>query len=50
MRESAVRWQRRSAELAVARGELSETPALVGPCTRGAGSPATHTLSVGPTN
>jgi class 3 adenylate cyclase/predicted ATPase len=29
MRESAVRWQRRSAELAVARGELSETPALV---------------------
>ena len=30
MREKAVRWQRRSAELAVARGELSETPALVG--------------------
>jgi class 3 adenylate cyclase/predicted ATPase len=30
MREKAVRWQRRSAELAVARGELSETPTLVG--------------------
>ena len=31
MRENAVRWQRRSAELAVARGELSETPDLVRP-------------------
>jgi predicted ATPase len=31
MRQSAVRWQSRSAELAVARGELSETPALADP-------------------
>jgi class 3 adenylate cyclase/predicted ATPase len=31
LREKAVRWQRRSAELAVARGDLAETPAIVRP-------------------
>ena len=29
MREKAIRWRRRAAEVAVARGELNETPALV---------------------
>ena len=31
LREKAIRWRRRAAEVAVARGELSETPALAHP-------------------